>query len=98
MFRQNLRRKQGVLLRISLLIVLTALVVNGIAVLHHVAGEASAPVCEQLLSAHDDLVVDDATVTAGIILPASVEVSRHPQHDYRLSKLLYASIFHPPKR
>lgn len=98
MFRQKMRRKNGVLLRISLFIVLTALLVNGVAVLHHVAGEASAPVCEQLLSAHDELVVDDATVTVGITAPVPVKVCRHPQHDYRLSKVLYASIFHPPKQ
>lgn len=81
-----------------LLIVLTALMVNGMMVIHHVTSVTSSPVCEHHIDTHEEFIRDDAkTTTVGVSIPAETKTSLHPQRDRLVSKLLHASIFHPPQ-
>ncbi len=87
----------GVWVRIMLLIVLTALMINGVTVLHIITEEAPSPVCEHHTSTHDLLIIDDSDTPAGITNHNSKERCHYPQRDNQLSSRHYDSIFHPPQ-
>ncbi|HEX2950825.1 MAG TPA: hypothetical protein VHV83_14865 [Armatimonadota bacterium] len=79
-----------------LLIVLTALMSHGMALLHHATEDAPVPVCELHLDGHDEFIVND-THALSALSPLSDTSKYYPQRDYLVAKLLYASVFHPPK-
>lgn len=97
MFRQLASRNQGEWIRIMLLIVLTALLMNGATFVHHHNDDPSAMVCEYSNDSHDDVVYDNAATIVQIPILADCGTHRHPLWNHLVLKLIYASIFHPPK-
>jgi hypothetical protein len=54
-------------------------------------------VCEHHIDSHGECIRDDAKAAVGAFTPNDTTAASYPQRDRLMSKLLYASIFHPPQ-
>lgn len=80
-----------------LLIVLTALLVNGVTVLHHATAEIPTSVGEHHIDAHDEPIRDDAKNAVCVSTPIDTRTPLSPQQSCQMAKLLCTAIFHPPQ-
>jgi hypothetical protein len=96
MFRQATCRNRENRIRIMLLIVLSALMMNGMVVLHHATEDAPATVYELCADTHDDYLLY-AEPAAGVVTPPTTGMRYYPERSPLVSRILYSSFFHPPR-